>query len=202
MILTVTIKGSRDTLKKWKLFEQMELEIREIESPSEQDRNTSQLKSFKAEGKRLQAEFSTAKLKHKRRRERGELLGGGSVRHLSTDSDAASAAASDGLTSDNKAHRQRLLDNTETVERSGRKLEQGQQLLEESHDVGVTILNDLATQRETLTRARNRLRDTDSDLGTSSRILSGMIVRIQQSKIILSLIGTIIICVIIYGVYR
>ena len=123
----------------------------------------------------------------------------------------------------------RLLDNTETVERSGRKLEQGQQLLEESHDVGVTILNDLATQRETLTRARNRvsnkpsslsyssplkksiftsncfalqLRDTDSDLGTSSRILSGMIVRIQQSKIILSLIGAIIICVIIYGVYR
>ena len=88
----------------------MELEIREIESPSEQDRNTSQLKSFKAECKRLQAEFSTARLKHQRRTERGELLGGGSgVRHLSTDSDAANATASDGLTSDNKAHRQRYL---------------------------------------------------------------------------------------------
>ena len=90
-------------------FEQMELEIREIESPSEQDRNTSQLRSFKAECKRLQAEFSTARLKHQRRTERGELLGGGGGRHLSTDSDAANAAASDGLTSDNKAHRQRYL---------------------------------------------------------------------------------------------
>ena len=62
----------------------------------------------------------------------------------------------------------RLLDNTETVERSGRKLEQGQQLLEESHDVGVTILNDLATQRETLTRARNRVSNKTSSLSYSS----------------------------------
>ena len=62
----------------------------------------------------------------------------------------------------------RLLDNTETVERSGRKLEQGQQLLEESHDVGVTILNDLATQRETLTRARNRVSNNTSSLSYSN----------------------------------
>ena len=51
----------------------------------------------------------------------------------------------------------RLLDNTETMERSTRKLDQGQEMLEESQNVGVNILNDLALQRETLTRARNRV---------------------------------------------
>ena len=65
----------------------------------------------------------------------------------------------------------RLLENTETVERSGRKLEQGQQLLEESHDVGVTILNDLATQRETLTRARNRVSSNTSSLPSNYSII-------------------------------
>lgn len=182
------------------LFEQMELEIREIESLPEQERQGSQLKSFKAECRRLQAEFGTARTKHQRRIDRSDLL---RRKNSSTggDSDLA-AGTNDNFDSDTKAHRQRLLDNTETMERSTRKLDQGQEMLEDSQNVGVNILNDLALQRETLTRARNRLRDTDDDLGTSSRILSGMIVRIQQSKIILSVIGAAFLILIVYGVYR
>jgi len=184
------------------LFEQMELEIREIDSETELERNDSQLKSFKAECKRLQAEFQSARVKQQRRADRGDLL---RRKNSSTGGESdiyQDHTSNDNLVSENKAHRQRLLDNTEALERSGRKLDQGQEMLEDSQSVGVTILNDLALQRETLSRARNRLRDTDDDLGTSSRILSGMIVRIQQSKIILSLIVVIILCVIIYGVYR
>jgi len=180
------------------LFEQMELEIREIESPPEQDRHSSQLKSFKAECRRLQAEFQTAKTKHQRRMDRGDLL----RRTNSSTGGDSDVAPNENFDSETRAHRQRLLDNTETMERSSRKLDHGQEMLEESQNVGVTILNDLALQRETISRARNRLRDTDDDLGTSSRILSGMIVRIQQSKIILSVIGAAILILIVYGVYR
>ena len=97
--------------------------------------------------------------------------------------------------------KQRLLDNTETLERSGRKLEQGEALLTETEHVGGGVLSELAFQREVLARSRNRLRDTDGDLGTSSRILSAMIVRIQQSKIVLAVIGVIIVCVILLFVY-
>ena len=43
------------------------------------------------------------------------------------------------------------------MERSSRKLDHGQEMLEESQNVGVTILNDLALQRETISRARNRV---------------------------------------------
>ena len=74
-------------------------------------------------------------------------------------------------------------------------------MLRESEQVGAGVLSDLAFQREVLTRSRNRLRDTDGDLGTSSRILSTMIVRIQQSKIVLALIGVVIICTILVFVY-
>ena len=103
--------------------------------------------------------------------------------------------------SSNKDARERLLDNTETLERAGRKLEQGEAMLTESEHIGASVLSDLAFQREVLTRSRNRLRDTDQDLGTSSRVLSAMIVRIQQSKIILAVIGVLIVCTILLFVY-
>ena len=74
-------------------------------------------------------------------------------------------------------------------------------MLAETEQVGAGVLSDLAFQREVLTRSRNRLRDTDQDLGTSSRILTGMIVRIQQSKIVLAVIGVVIVSVIILCVY-
>jgi len=103
--------------------------------------------------------------------------------------------------SNNTNAKQRLLDNTETLERSGRKLEQGEAMLAETEQVGSGVLSDLAYQREVLSRSRNRLRDTDQDLGTSSRILSTMIVRIQKSKIVLALVGVAIVGSIILFVY-
>ena len=74
-------------------------------------------------------------------------------------------------------------------------------MLEESERVGAGVLSDLAYQREVLTRSRNRLRDTDGDLGTSSRVLSAMIVRIQSSKIVMAVIGVVIVSTILLFVY-
>ena len=74
-------------------------------------------------------------------------------------------------------------------------------MLVESEHVGASVLSDLAFQRELLSRSRNRLRDTDQDLGTSSRVLSAMIVRIQQSKIVLAVIGVLIVCTIFLFIY-
>ena len=74
-------------------------------------------------------------------------------------------------------------------------------MLRESEQVGAGVLSDLAFQREVLTRSRNRLRDTDGDLGTSSRILSAMVVRIQRSKVILAVIGVLVVCTILLFIY-
>ena len=51
----------------------------------------------------------------------------------------------------------RLLDNSESLERSSRKLDQGQELLTETEAIGASVLNDLEHQKEVLFRSRNRV---------------------------------------------
>ena len=51
----------------------------------------------------------------------------------------------------------RLLEDSETIDRSGRKLSRGRRLLEEARSTGAAVLGDLEHQRETLQRARNRV---------------------------------------------
>ena len=46
-----------------------------------------------------------------------------------------------------------------------------------------------------------QLRDTDDDLGTGSRVLSVMIMRVQRSRIVLIGIGLAIILIIIVSIY-
>ena len=59
--------------------------------------------------------------------------------------------------------------------------------------LGVDILTNLARDRETINRSRARVRDTEMNLSSSSRILSGMLRRAMQNRIILfGLIGALI----------
>jgi len=187
------------------LFEQMELEIRELVDQAERTKHTTNLQSFKVEWDRLKKEFEFAKNRRSRKNAR-ELTKNGIKSEASVRSELLYSSGQEDEVifsggSSNKDARERLLDNTETLERAGRKLEQGEAMLTESEHIGASVLSDLAFQREVLTRSRNRLRDTDQDLGTSSRVLSAMIVRIQQSKIILAVIGVLIVCTILLFVY-
>lgn len=43
--------------------------------------------------------------------------------------------------------------------------------------IGAEVLGDLSSQRETISRARDRLREADSDLNRSRKVLSQMIRR-------------------------
>lgn len=172
------------------LFEQMELEIRELSSSEERSRQSTQLDSFKAELKRLRKEHLNAKRKNLRNQERKTLFGGSNNSSKDEEEDLGIGDAQD-----------RLLDNTERLDRSSRKLDQGQNVLSETQSIGVSVLNDLEHQKEVLTRSRNRIRDTDDDLGTSSRVLSIMIMRVQKSRILLALVVVAIIAAIIFGIY-
>lgn len=188
------------------LFEQMELEIRELTNQSERAKHTNQLQSFKVEWSRLKKEFEFARNRrnrisnHKHNKQNGSKSEAEARSELLYSSGHEDDVIFSGGSNNSNA-KQRLLDNTETLERSGRKLEQGEAMLAETEQVGAGVLSDLAYQREVLSRSRNRLRDTDQDLGTSSRILSTMIVRIQKSKIVLALVGVAIVGSIILFVY-
>ena len=67
--------------------------------------------------------------------------------------------------------------------------------------LGAEILNNLNSQRETIRRARDRLRTTNYDLGKGSRLANLMIRRSLQAKFTLYAIGLFITLVILYVIY-
>ncbi|XP_029703329.1 vesicle transport through interaction with t-SNAREs homolog 1A isoform X6 [Takifugu rubripes] len=101
------------------------------------------------------------------------------------------------LEKDFRAH---LLDNTEKLERSSRRLQAGYQIAVETEQVGQEILTNLHTDREKIQRARERLRETDANLGKSSRILTGMLRRIIQNRVLIFILGAIILVTIILAI--
>ncbi|XP_028332311.1 vesicle transport through interaction with t-SNAREs homolog 1A isoform X3 [Gouania willdenowi] len=144
------------------LLEQMDLEVREIPIQS-RPMYSSRLKSYKQEIEKLEKEFKRSRIAYSDE-VRNELLG----------DDAGSSENQLIKLREERAH---LLDNAEKLERSSRRLEAGYQIAVETEQVGQEILSNLHSDREKIQRARERLRETDANLGKSSRILTGMLRR-------------------------
>ncbi|XP_030019281.1 vesicle transport through interaction with t-SNAREs homolog 1A isoform X1 [Sphaeramia orbicularis] len=168
------------------LLEQMDLEVREIPVQSRAMYN-SRLKSYKQEMEKLEKDFKRSRIAYSDE-VRNELLG----------DDAGSSENQLIKLREERAH---LLDNTEKLERSSRRLEAGYQIAVETEQVGQEILANLHSDREKIQRARERLRETDANLGKSSRILTGMLRRIIQNRILVFVLGAIIVLTIILAIY-
>lgn len=139
------------------------MEVRELDSVT-RPRYANRLDSYKAELKRLGIELKSKSTSY----QDGELfkkkykkfvikcyrlftfLSGLSEDNVSLYGDASSA----GFQED---QRQRLLDNTEKIERTGRQLQAGYRIALETEEVGSAVLRDLHSQRETIQRSRNRV---------------------------------------------
>ncbi|XP_037660842.1 vesicle transport through interaction with t-SNAREs homolog 1A isoform X2 [Choloepus didactylus] len=137
------------------LLEQMDLEVREI-PPQSRGMYSSRMRSYKQEMGKLEKDFKRSRIAYSDE-VRNELLG------------------DDGNSSENQ--RAHLLDNTERLERSSRRLEAGYQIAVETEQIGQEMLENLSHDREKIQRARERLRETDANLGKSSRVLTGMLRR-------------------------
>ncbi|XP_054625049.1 vesicle transport through interaction with t-SNAREs homolog 1A isoform X1 [Dunckerocampus dactyliophorus] len=168
------------------LLEQMDLEVREIPVQSRAMYN-SRLKSYKQEVEKLEKDFKRSRIAYSDE-VRNELLG----------DDASSSESQLIKLREERAH---LLDNTERLERSSRRLEAGYQIAVETEQVGQEILANLHTDREKIQRARERLRETDANLGKSSRILTGMLRRIIQNRVLVFVLGAFILLTIILAIY-
>jgi len=116
-------------------LEQMGLEIRELPPPMKSKYQT-RIQSFTAELTRLENEFKKTRDSYERKRE--ELLGEGSEENL-------------------YSQKQRLIDNSEKLERGSKRLDVGYRVAIETEQIGNEILTDLNEQRETIQRTRNRV---------------------------------------------
>ncbi|XP_011689396.1 PREDICTED: vesicle transport through interaction with t-SNAREs homolog 1A [Wasmannia auropunctata] len=166
------------------LLEQMELEVRGMNGTA-RDRLRGRVESHRAELKRLTQEFQTAK---KPKEDVTEIT--------------VEESWDNNVTED---QRKRLLDASERIERSGRTLQNGYRMALETEEIGSHVLKELHDQRETIQRGRGRLRETDAELGRGSRLLSGMIFRSLQQRIILAgvaLVLIIVACIVIYYSFK
>lgn len=122
------------------LLEQMELEIREVES-SIRPRFRTQLDSYRAELGRLSQEFIKVR----------------SPPYLDlTKSNSQDEIFCDGYTLKDE-QKQRLLSNSEKIERTGNQLNTGYRIILETEEIGTGILQELHSQRETIQKSRSRV---------------------------------------------
>ncbi|XP_066589519.1 vesicle transport through interaction with t-SNAREs homolog 1A-like isoform X2 [Prorops nasuta] len=161
------------------LLEQMELEVREMNGKT-RDRLKAQMESHRAELKRLTQEFQASKKLD-------------NMNETNVDESWDNNVTED--------QRKRLLDVSDRIDRNGRTLQNGYRMVLETEEIGTEVLKDLHDQRETIQRSRGRLRETDADLGRGSRILTGMIMRGLQQRLILAAVALtliIVVCLVIY----
>lgn len=71
----------------------------------------------------------------------------------------------------------------------------------ETEQIGTQVLQDLSDQRETIQRARGRLRETDAELGRSSRLLNSMMMRAMRDKIVLISVAIALFLVLFLSIY-
>jgi vesicle transport through interaction with t-SNAREs protein 1 len=81
--------------------------------------------------------------------------------------------------------RERMLAATERLNKTGNRINQGQQQLLETEELGVSILNDLHRQRQTITNARDTLHGADDNIATARRVLATMSRRLMTNKLIM-----------------
>ncbi|XP_044739361.1 vesicle transport through interaction with t-SNAREs homolog 1A [Chrysoperla carnea] len=162
------------------LLEQMELEVREVDSTQRQ-RYRTRLDCYRSELKRLCQEFANSRSST-----------------FNTGYDSLDEYADVRLTEDQK---RRLLDNSERIERTGNNLSNSYRVLLETEQVGSQVLQDLSSQRETIQRSRQRLRDTDEELGRSSRVMNSMIIRSIQQRFVVYAVAVVFVGAITLGLY-
>ena len=109
---------------------------------------------------------------------------------------AAPAGDTAGGSATSAAQRDRLLSATDKLKQTGDRIKEGKKTLLETEELGVSILQDLHKQRETIVHTRETLHGADDNIGKSRRILASMAKRAMQNKVMLgAVIGILIMCI-------
>jgi len=167
--------GEKDVADGQDLLEQIELEIADLPS---------------SKRSAAKASFST----HKRELSDAERKLRKAAVALSAKSARDELFEFDGSTDD---AREALIGNTERLDRTSNRLDDGQRAALEAQEVGMGILDNLTTQRETIERSRSRLKEANTPLARSMRILKGMHARALQNRAITAALVFFLVIIII-----
>lgn len=88
----------------------------------------------------------------------------------------------------NNKMQNKIVEGLASLDRGSQSLARSERIANETDEIGVTIIGDLDDQRETLIRTRDKLKETNSDLSRSRRILNNMGIKLMTNKLLLIVI--------------
>ncbi|CAO3569168.1 unnamed protein product [Mortierella alpina] len=169
------------------ILHQMEMELLNLPQGS-RTRLQARLRGHKTELERLKQTLKRAQSTSRSTADRDELLGGASG---GVDLDTASMD-----------QRTRLLNGTDRLAESSRRLQDSHKIALETESLGAGILSDLRGQREQIIHTRNTLLEADSNIDKASRTLKGMARRMATNKLITASIIAVLVFLILFVIYR
>lgn len=167
------------------LIRKMDLEARSLQ-PSIKANLLAKLREYKSDLNNLKREVKKASSTDSQTA-RDELLESGM-------SDTLMASAD---------QRGRLLMSTERLNQSSERIKESRRTVLETEELGVSILQDLHQQRQTLLHAHDTLHGVDDNIGKSRKLLTSMVRRMNRNKwIIGGLIGVLIVAIILISYFK
>lgn len=167
------------------LIRKMDLEARSLQ-PSLKANLLAKLREYKSDLNNLKREVKKASSTDSQTA-RDELLESGM-------SDTLMASAD---------QRGRLLMSTERMDQSSGRIKESRRTLLETEELGVSILQDLHQQRQTLLRTHDTVHGVDDNIGKSRKLLTSMVRRMNRNKwIIGGLIGVLIVAIILIAYFK
>lgn len=168
------------------LIRKMDLEARSLQ-PSVKAMLLAKLREYKSDLNNLKKEFKRLTSPTADQAARDDLLETGRA-----DPHLASAD-----------QRERLTMSVERLNQSSDRIRESHRTVLETEELGVSILQDLHQQRETLLSSHKRLHGVDSAIDKSKKVLTAMSRRMTRNKWILaSLIGALIFAIVIILFYK
>ncbi|KAK3442982.1 vesicle transport v-SNARE 12 [Eucalyptus grandis] len=168
------------------LIRKMDLDARTLQ-PSVKAMLLAKLREYKSDLNNLKREVKRMSSPNANQASREELLEAGMA-------DARMASAN---------QKERMAFSTERLNDSSERINQSRRTMLETEELGVSILQDLHQQRQTLLHSHNKLHGVDDAIDKSKKILTTMSRRITRNKwIVGSIIGALVFAIIIVLYYK
>ncbi|XP_039068281.1 vesicle transport v-SNARE 11-like [Hibiscus syriacus] len=162
------------------LIRKMDLEARSLQ-PNVKAMLLAKLREYKSDLNNLKSEVKRIASGNLNPDDRDQLLESGMA-------DALTASTN---------QRSRLMMTTERLNQSTDRVKDSRRTMLETEELGVSILQDLHSQRQALLHANNTLHGVDDNIGKSKKILTAMSRRMNRNKWIIGIIVTALIVAIV-----
>ncbi|KAJ6421611.1 hypothetical protein OIU84_028896 [Salix udensis] len=161
------------------LIRKMDMEARNLQ-PNVKAVLLAKLREYKSDLNNLKTEVKRMGSGNLNAAARDELLEAGMANSLTASAD----------------QRSRLMTTTEKLNQSGDRIKDSRRTMLETEELGVSILQDLHQQRQSLLHAHNTLHGVDDNIGKSKRVLTAMSRRLNKNKWIIAAIAAVLVVVI------